>query len=246
MPTLKQLRTQFKTVSSLDEAVSLHKVGDTVHIGTHPSSSSPGKVVKTNGFGHTHVIDSKGEEHIFDSADNHRKLPYTKLYSQSTIDANKASRDVLNSELKAKHSASVEKQNNRREANYAVHKEIINKLRSSSDPHLKNLDKEPTHIFDRNDNYIGSKTKSDIHPGEFGDIFHKIHKQVSIHNAHDSHDPELTHTGHIQYNYTHPGGGSNGFGETHFHRFKSGEISIKKPVHMGDDTFKHVETEKLR
>lgn len=237
-PTLKQLQEKINLVM---EAQALFDVGDRVHVGGHPATGELGTVTKTNGYGHAHVTTDSGAEHKFDKngsyigqeySNKHLKLRTPEAHEKAKVDL-----DRQNAEYRAKKEAADKISAAHVDANDPTHREIIAKLRGhSGDPHLANLG-SPLHKFDRHGNYNNSETESHVEPGEFSDLFHKVTKDVSIHNVRDD-DSEakergITHHGYIQYNYKHPGGGSNGHDAGSFTRHSDGHIEISKHVNMG-------------
>lgn len=245
--TLKQIRENI----SLHEAVSPHNVGDRVHVGTQAVTGELGTVTKTNKFGHSHVTTDSGKEYRFKATGEDVDGSMNKVHSMAHHTSAKEKFERAQAEHAAKKDASAKIRQAHAEANDSAHKDIINKLREhSGDEHLKNLG-APAHQFDRHDGYNGSHTESHVEPGHFGDLFHKITKNVRIRNADDDTQKEhgITHFGTVEYGYQHPGGGSNGHHAYDFTRHTDGSIKIQKPVHAGTSQWggdnwerKHVKT----
>lgn len=239
-PTLKQLQEKINLVM---EAAALFNVGDRVHVGGHPATGELGTVTKTNGHGHAHVTTDSGAEHKFDKLGNSMSETnkHIKLRSPEAHEKAKADLDRQNAESRSKKEAADKISAAHVDANDPTHREIIAKLREhSSDPHLANLG-SPVHKFDRHGNYNNSETESHVEPGEFSDLFHKVTKEVSIHNVRDD-DTEakesgITHHGRIEYRYEHPGGGSNGHAAGSFTRHSDGHIEIRQHVAVGTRSY---------
>lgn len=225
----------------LAEAKSPFNVGDKVHVGPHLLSNEEnggkyGTVTHTNGFGHTHVLTNDGEKHVFKSDGTHKdpskNLGVYPLNAHINAVNAQRERNAAYAKDKNEREESEKKETAKHDP---IHKEIIDKLvKHSGDKHLENLT-APKHQFDRHGRYNGSSSESEVRNHEFPDLFHKIHKEVRIHNAspEDTKEHGITHHGRISYNYTHPGGGSNGHDAGDFTRHTDGSIKIHKTVHTG-------------
>lgn len=242
----------------LNEAVSQFKPDERVHVGMGAASipgqhqnAEFGTVVKTNGFGHTHVKTDSGKEHVFNADKSYRgsvmggkhhvdsALSSIKVRPAAEHEAAKVALDKSNAEFKVKKDAEEKYKGEQIAQHDPIHKEIIKKLKEGSgDEHLKNLG-ATQHEFDRHNKHYGTTTESEIKDHPFKDLFHKITKNVSIRNASPEHTAEhgITHYGSVEYRYQHPGGGSNGHTAYDFNRHTDGHIEIRKPVHVGTSPF---------